>query len=121
MPAISSNTLFYFTTSADNIIHIIKKGFMPRFCLEEFGSEIFTGITDKIEQAIPMTCFCDLPLSMIDTHLDFYGSYGIGLSKEWGQENGLTSITYIHDKSTQVKYLKQIGDLIFKLFSGKKR
>lgn len=116
MSIISSNTLFHFTNSADNIIKIIKGGFAPRFCLEEFGPEFFIGKHDKAEVAIPMTCFCDLPLSKIDIHLEFYGSYGIGLSKEWGQKNGLTPVSYIHDSSTQIKYIRQVGSLIFQLF-----
>ncbi len=119
MSTISSNTLFHFTNSADNIIKIIKTGFEPRFCLEEFITQLITGQkADKVEVAIPMTCFCDLPLSMIDSHLDFYGSYGIGLSKQWGQSKGLTPITYIHDNSTQIKYLAQVASLIFQAFKG---
>ena len=120
MSTISSNTLFHFTNTADNIIEIIKNGFKPRFCLEAFGPEVIIGKVGKIEVAIPMTCFCDLPLSKISTHLEFYGYYGIGLSKEWGQANGLTPITYIHDNSTQIKYLRQVGAIIFEVFGPKK-
>jgi hypothetical protein len=112
MSVISSNTLFHFTNSAEKIINIIKNGFVPKFCLEELGCDIFFDTKSKDETAIPMTCFCDLPLSQIDNHLEFYGSYGIGLSKEWGKKNGLTPLTYIHDNSTQIKYLKQLGNLI---------
>lgn len=112
MSVISSNTLFHFTNSADKIINIIKQGFAPRFCLEELGYDLFFDTENKDETAVPMTCFCDLPLSKIDKHLEFYGSYGIGLSKEWGKQKGLTPLTYIHDNSTQIKYLKQLGKLI---------
>jgi hypothetical protein len=72
----------------------------------------------KKETAVPMTCFCDLPLSRIDKHLEFYGSYGIGLSKEWGKLKGLTPLTYIHENSTQINYLKQVGNLIGGAFTG---
>lgn len=114
MSVISSNTLFHFTNSATNLIDIIKGGFKPRFCLEELGSDLFFQDShEDLEEAIPMTCFCDLPLSHISSHLEFYGHYGIGLSKEWGMENGLTPITYIHPKSTQLLYLKKIGKQIF--------
>ena len=116
MSAISSNTLFHFTNSAERIISILKNGFTPRFCLEELGHELFFDMKDGIEteSAIPMTCFCDLPLSKIDKHLEFYGSYGIGLSKDWGKKNGLTPLTYIHENSTQINYLKQVGMLLAK-------
>ena len=113
MSVISSNTLFHFTNSATYLIDILKGGFKPRFCLEELGSDLFFQEShNDIEEAIPMTCFCDLPLSQISSHLEFYGYYGIGLSKDWGMENGLTPITYIHPKSTQLLYLKKIGKQI---------
>ena len=120
MSIISSNTLFHFTNSADKIINILKNGFAPRFCLEELGYEMFFNIKEEYstESAVPMTCFCDLPLSKIDNHLEFYGSYGIGLSKEWGKQKGLTPLTYIHDNSTQINYLKQLGTLLGNALSG---
>jgi hypothetical protein len=46
-----------------------------------------------------MVCFCDLPLSLIKKHLKQYGSYGIGLNKEWGKKNGVTPILYVHEHS----------------------
>lgn len=114
MSVLSSNTLFHFTNSADKIFSIIKNGFAPKFCLEPLSYEIFFDLKENSfnESAIPMTCFCDLPLSKIENHLEFYGSYGIGLSKEWGKRNGLTPLTYIHDNSTQISYLKQLGNLV---------
>jgi hypothetical protein len=118
MSIISSNTLFHFTNSADKIISILKNGFAPRFCLEELGYDLFFDMDSKKETAVPMTCFCDLPLSRIDKHLEFYGSYGIGLSKEWGKLKGLTPLTYIHENSTQINYLKQVGNLIGGAFTG---
>jgi hypothetical protein len=123
MSVISSNTLFHFTNSATNLIDIIKGGFKPRFCLEELGSDLFFQEShNDLEEAIPMTCFCDLPLSQIGSHLEFYGYYGIGLSKEWGMENGLTPITYIHTKSTQLLYLKKIGQqVLLKYIEGNEK
>lgn len=118
MSIISSNTLFHFTDSAQKIISILKNGFAPKFCLEEISVDLLFDINSKEESAVPMTCFCDLPLSRIDKHLKFYGSYGIGLSKEWGKKNGLTPLTYIHENSTQINYLKQVGNLIGGAFSG---
>lgn len=112
MSVVSSNTLFHFTDSASNLISIIKEGFKPRFCLESHSSGLL--FSDKTEEAMPMTCFCDLPLSNIKTHLDFYGSYGIGLSKDWGKNKGLTPVTYIHENSTQIIYLKKLVAYIVK-------
>jgi abortive phage resistance protein AbiGi (putative antitoxin) len=118
MGNISSNTLFHFTNSAETIIKIIKNGFAPRFCLEDFGAELFVSDLEMEETAVPMTCFCDLPLSLIGNHLEFYGCYGIGLSKNWASEKGLTPVTYFHKNSTQLKYLKQLGTLIMGLLKN---
>ncbi len=41
-----------------------------------------------------MTCFCDIPLSRITEHTQFYGKYGIGMTKEWGLKNGLNPVVY---------------------------
>lgn len=44
--------------------------------------------------AFPMVCFCDIPLSRIDEHVNFYGEYGLGLSRDWGLKNNLTPVIY---------------------------
>lgn len=46
-----------------------------------------------------MVCFCDIPLSQVSTHMDHYGSYGIGLSKTWGISKGISPVIYIHENS----------------------
>lgn len=112
---LSSNTLFHFTSKADYLVDIIKNGFKPRFCLEE--EMLYKLLTSKkkveTETAIPLTCFCDLPLSKILSHLEFYGSYGIGLSKDWGMSNGLSPVNYIYEESTNFMYLKKMSRLIY--------
>jgi hypothetical protein len=114
MSIISSNTLFHFTNTAENLISILKEGFKPRFCLETIGLEFMIGKQADEKQAVPMTCFCDLPFSMISDHLEFYGSYGIGLTKNWGKTKGLTPLIYIHDNSAFVKYIHHFGKAFFK-------
>ncbi len=46
-----------------------------------------------------MTCFCDLPLSQLHEHLDFYGGYGIGMKKEWGIHQKINPVLYMHQSS----------------------
>jgi hypothetical protein len=112
MSVISSNTLFHFTNSADSLISIIKNGFYPKFCLEEIS--VYSVLKDENKEiASPMTCFCDLPLSQIDKHLDFYGKYGIGMSIEWGKSNGLSPILYVHDNSNILNLIKQLGKRVY--------
>jgi hypothetical protein len=87
---ISSNTLFHFTNSIDNLLNILQNDFSPHYCLEIFNNT---------ELAYPMVSFCDLPLFLIRKHLELYGSYGIGLSKSWGMRNSISPILYVHDNS----------------------
>lgn len=106
---IAADTLFHFTNSADNLVNILKHEFEPRFCLENI--DLIGSIADDEESshAIPMVCFCDLPLSRITEHLRFYGRYGIGLSKAWGKEKGISPVLYVYPGSCTSKYVSVIG------------
>lgn len=94
MSRISSNTLFHFT-ELDYLIGIFENNFIPRYCVEySYSSD--GGI---MKMAYPMVCFCDIPLSQISNHIDNYGHYGIGLSREWVIKNKLNPIIYIQKES----------------------
>lgn len=117
---ISSNTLFHFTNKPEYLIEIIKGGFKPRFCLEEemIINLLFPEYDKYSEKATPMICYCDLPLSKIISHLEFYGSYGIGLSKNWAYKNGISPINYIYKGSNLFKYLGKLSKTIWENLSG---
>ena len=112
---ISANTLFHFTGKLENLISILTNEFRPRFCLEDF-TLVFAGRNPPalLELAVPMVCFCDLPLSQTHSHLSAYGDYGIGMTKSWGQKNGITPVLYLHNKSllafNVAKLLEQLRD-----------
>lgn len=89
-----SNNLFHFTKNIDFLTNILSQGLYPRYCLEDTS---WFGLDFHI--AYPMVCFCDIPLSRINEHTEFYGSYGIGLSKEWGLKNNLNPVIYCSEKS----------------------
>ena len=93
--AISANTLFHFTYRYDTLISILQSKFFPRLCLEK-------GLWHPGDKkwAIPMVCFCDIPLSNIAEHTRKYGNYAIGIKKTWAIEQGVTPILYVHDKSS---------------------
>jgi hypothetical protein len=95
---ISSNTLFHFTSNMDNLLNILTNEFRPRYCLENW-SNLFIE-TGEFQQAFPMVCFCDLPISQLNEHLKFYGNYGIGMKKEWGIKNRINPVLYLHSKSS---------------------
>jgi hypothetical protein len=94
MGSLSSSTLFHFTPKAEFLISILTNEFQPRYCLEKFHLG-----RKKIEIGIPMVCFCDIPLSSIKNHVETYGSYGIGMTKEWIQRNNLNPVMYLEKDS----------------------
>src|ERR1035437_3707797 len=94
---ISSNVLFHFTKSLENIVDILTSGFYPHYCPEYlFGPLHIAAASSGMPpaHAAPMVCFCDLPLSLIRKHLDEYGQFGIGLNKKWRINNGVTPVFY---------------------------
>jgi hypothetical protein len=107
---ISSNVLFHFTKSLDNIVDILTSGFYPHYCPEySFGPlhAKAASIGRSPAHAAPMVCFCDLPLSLIKKHLGEYGQFGIGLKKEWGINHGVSPVFYMHEQSQMFKPLSK--------------
>ncbi|MDI4667995.1 abortive infection system antitoxin AbiGi family protein [Pseudoalteromonas shioyasakiensis] len=99
-----SHTLFHFTKNIEFVKNILLDGFWPRYCLEDLSWYIFEY--DYI--AFPMVCFCDIPLSRIGEHVDFYGEFGIGVTKEWGLANNLNPLSYVAKNST---YCSSVNNL----------
>lgn len=79
----------------DFVKNILTSGFWPRYCLEDLSWYIHN--VDYV--AFPMVCFCDIPLSRIREHVDFYGEYGIGVTKEWALANMLNPVSYLSNTS----------------------
>lgn len=102
-PAVSSNTLFHFTSKFEYLINILVNNFRPRYCMESLAClepQSPLGLGPVLDYAIPLTCFCDIPLSLTSKHLATYGDYGIGLIKDWGMKRGLNPVLYIHYHSS---------------------
>jgi hypothetical protein len=100
MSLISSSTLFHFTSSVHNLVGILENEFHPSLSLESFQliERHLPGLVMP-ECAIPMICFCDIPLSQVETHMRHYGDYGLGLSKAWGMKVGVSPVLYAHANS----------------------
>lgn len=101
---VSSNTLFQFTRNSDTLVKILSSaGFWPRYCIE-------FGWREKLayDFAVPQCCFCDIPLSAIQNHMGFYGEYGIGMTKEWGIEKGISPVMYVIPDSHLVRIINGI-------------
>lgn len=109
---ISSNTLFHFTSSSDHIRSILEDEFRPHFSLEDLSCVE----PPEFKLAIPMVCFCDIPLSQTRSHMRHYGSYGIGMSKSWGMENGVSPILYTYQGSPLTANLHYCTGWAFKQY-----
>lgn len=109
---ISSGVLFHFTNSLSKLRGILRAGFLPRFC-PEYTLQPLDVEAARINRppmfALPMVCFCDLPLSLIGKHLDEYGRFGIGLSKTWGIRNGVSPVIYTHSRARTHRLLTRIS------------
>lgn len=82
--------LFHFT-SKEGLFEILRSTFRVSYAREKIEGRI----TNR-EFAVPMVSFCDLRLSELKVHMSKYGQYGIGLTKEWANKNGLNPVMYIN-------------------------
>ncbi len=84
----------------DILFHFTKKEFLYEILRDTFrisyAREKIIGPNEYREFAVPMVSFCDLKLSELKIHMEKYGSYGIGLTKEWANRNGLSPVMYIN-------------------------
>lgn len=102
-----SHTLFHFTKSRDVLKSVLKNGFWPRYCLEDIQWML---VEDYPYIAYPMVCFCDIPLSRIGEHVGFYGEFGLGLTKEWAQTNGLNPVMYVSSSNNVSGAFVELND-----------
>jgi len=98
MSILSPSTLFHFTNSLNNLLGILNNTFYPRYCYDEFDL-IDNDQQHFLEDAIPMVCFCDIPLSQLLNHINRYGHYGLGMTKQWGGSKGLNPVIYFNKNS----------------------
>lgn len=90
----SDDYLFHFTKRYESLISIMTEKFKPFFCIED-TSHLYPE-EKKLTLALPMTCFCDIPIERHSIHKEKYGNYGIALTKEWGMRNHLSLMNYTH-------------------------
>ncbi len=87
---ISSSSVFHFTRTKAALKGILQNNFKVKYCLENLCFE-----SRDRPNAIPMVSFCDIPLSQVKDHIGKYGSYGIGLTKEWAADRKLSPVQYV--------------------------
>jgi hypothetical protein len=107
--------LFHFTKKIESLIGILKNDFYVSFSKEKISSNGLNGGPPLVKEFyVPMVSFCDLRLSELKDHMNSYGSYGIGLSKEWARRQQLNPVMYVERNSHfTYNYLKGIDDLYY--------
>lgn len=92
---LSSNSILHFTNDKNALKSILKNNFRVFYCRE---SIIIGNI--PITYVAPMVSFCDIPLSEIKNQISKYGTYGIGLTKEWAERKKLNPVLYLEKQSS---------------------
>lgn len=82
--------LFHFTKK-NSLFDILTGTFKV-----SYAREVVIGSESIREFAVPMVSFCDLKLTELKNHMKNYGYYGIGLTKEWANRNGLNPVLYLN-------------------------
>ncbi|MBS9525859.1 hypothetical protein KI659_17695 [Litoribacter alkaliphilus] len=98
MARISSNTLFNFTDNIDHLVDNLKNGFYCHNTYEKLPLR-------NNGYRVPMACFCDIPLSLISEHFDWYGRYGIGIKRSYARKRGVKPVWYVTSENNFVKNL----------------
>lgn len=133
----SANTLFHFMRKVDYLKDALtRRALVPRYCMENIEYlGIRDDENEYKEVAVLQKCFCDIPfhkltdtfslqgvgltydslpeeekikVSTNNTHPDFYGTYAIGFSKKWGEQNGLQPIQYLNEKSEHTREFSRV-------------
>jgi hypothetical protein len=109
--ALYPTTLFHFTNQ-QALYDILGNNFSVSYAREKI-----IGPNNEKEFAVPMVSFCDLKLSELKYFLG-YGRYGIGLTKEWANRNGLSPVMYINRHSQLMDGLINGVDEIYNYFEN---
>jgi len=87
--SLAPEILFHFTNK-EALFDILASTFKVSYAREKI-----VGPKNEREFGVPMVSFCDLRLSQLKTHMSKYGSYGIGLTKDWANKSGLNPVMYL--------------------------
>lgn len=102
MENISSHSLFHFTHDLGTLEKILKNGL--RYSL--IGEKI-PGT--KLMYIVPSISLCNIPLSLITEHTDWYGDYAIGIKPAFVKQHGGTPLVYAHSSTPFLT--KKRGDM----------
>lgn len=93
----SANFLCNFMTRREYLVEAIDiMALRPRYVEERID---YLHIEGHRTLTFPMTCFCDIPLSKAEPHMDLYGHYGIALNKNRCLYRDVQPILYLNAAS----------------------
>lgn len=93
MSVLSSYSLFHFTSSLDAIQSILKGGLRYTWVAEKLPIH-------GVGYLLQTICFCNIPLSMIEEHVEWYGKYAIGFKRTALRAKGASPVLYLHSDSS---------------------
>jgi hypothetical protein len=103
---VTSDSLFHFTKSLSALKGILIDKFKLSYCRENYQLDYQEHIGHY-----PMVTFCDIPLSLARDQIGKYGSYAIGLTKEWGIKNKLNPVVYLEKHSQLTKDIQPASSI----------
>ncbi len=89
---LSSDFLYTYTSKYENIELMLKFGLRHSLNIEKIPYK------DSIQSNF-IVCFCDILPGQADYHKSIYGNYALAFTKEWGIQNGVSPLRYIHRNS----------------------
>lgn len=105
--AISSKSLFHFTSGIKRLKGILSsQSIRVSYCTEHFW--------DGYMFALPMACFCDIPLSQVAEHMTTYGCFGIGFNSDWTEVKKLSSVIYTRSESELTRNVERMLKSLYK-------
>lgn len=120
MSILSSYSLFHFTSSLNKLESILKGGLRYSLVAEKLPVR-------GVGYLLQTICFCNIPLSMIGEHVEWYGKYALGFKRSVLREKGASPVLYLHSNSAllhkgekvEESYKKERFLPYFKQFYGK--
>jgi hypothetical protein len=97
--ALHPSILFHFTPCFSSLKGILENSFKPSFAREIIRGKKKDDSAFEKDFAVPMVSFCDLRISELHEHIENYGHFGIGLTKDWALTQGLHPVFYINEKN----------------------
>ena len=128
MEAINSSSFFHYRRDEEDFKKILRDGFSYRYSFEPLGETIATANTTNPGStntenaeikgiAMPMVCFCDIPIMRAGKHRDTYGKYCIGVDKDMMKKrmkDSLNPVIYVSSKEIK-KHIEILIELKKKL------